>query len=138
MAIDYGEVSKAIVAKLVATSAVTNIVGTRIYNFVPRSVSTFPWVRFNQVASPPYTGIMGPTWIWDYTVDFVIFDNSTSQARVCDAIKAISTVMEAGDLGTVTGALVMGIWPRQQGPYWDDEAKAWAGLASFQIALEEN
>lgn len=138
--IDFGNVQTAIYTALTAESAVTDLVSTRIYSFVPRSAQTFPFLRFTNLPASPVDGTLTashPNRHWDFTVDFVAFSQQDSPAEAGDIINAVGDVMEDKTNLTVAGAGVISSHPRTTGVTWDEGTQTWTGLASFQLVLQE-
>lgn len=98
------QVQKAIVARLKAASAVTSIVGQRIYDRAPQNV-TFPYLRLMDVSSVPFDAeaLRGR----DMLLQISVFSRAVGRVEARQVMAAINEALHRRDLELEAGVVVL-------------------------------
>lgn len=119
--IDVFGIKAKVINALAADAAVQAALGaspTRIYTQTPDSANVFPWCRMEQIGGMPGASTKAD-WIRTLTLQFSTFSQSTSEASVAAAQKAIVDVMDAARTGiTLASGAVLESFARNDFIEW--------------------
>jgi hypothetical protein len=107
----------------------------RMYEAMPRSVATFPFVLMTAVEAGPYGGVFaGPAdWFRQETYRWTAFDNYRTLARVADIIKDIQDVMDAIAGTATTGGYIAHFTPGPSFVRWDPASGSPMGMTEYTL-----
>lgn len=141
MAVDRFNFDKGLMTLLDADATLAALIGDppRIYDRTPRDAA-FPWVRKDNIPSPPLFGTMqgpGVNWVRTIGCQFSVFGLQNSLETVTDVMAALATVLDAVPQNiTVTGGNVMLSLPRSEWADYDEHGTA-MGVLEYTFSLED-
>ncbi len=141
MAVDRFEFDKGLQDLLDADATIATLLGDppRIYDRPVRD-ATFPWVRKDNIPSPPLFGTMkgpGVNWVRQITCQFSIFALANSLEEVCDVMAALAAVLDDVPQNiTVTGGNVAMSKPLNEWADYDEHGTA-MGVLEYTFSLED-
>lgn len=131
MADSYNDVLKSIIATLKATSAVTDIVGQRIYSNVPQP-ETFPYVvvyvRSNDYSGKDFSG-------QEHDVQVSCFSRDSSPKEAGDVRKAVFNVINRNEAMALDNGGYSNIQYISGDTFKDPDGKTWHSVANFRAVI---
>lgn len=131
----YLPMIKAVIAKLKATSGVTNLVSTRIYTDVPQK-EVFPYIVVSADAGDFSTqGIIGQ----QFSVQFDVYDRGKSPKGNGDIRAAVfNTLNRLDDNLSLDSGGVVSVNYQTSAMYKEPDGVTWHGVLVLNITVMEN
>ena len=143
MAVDRGLIAKEIIEQLGAVAAIVTALGSppRIY-LRPPETAVFPWVRIDFLPATWLAGTLGggvkPNWIRQFTVQFTIFDLSTSILTVTAIQKLIADTMDKfPGLASITNCTIGQCIPGNEFTDYDVALRTAIAVLEYTMSFED-
>lgn len=145
MALNYNKLHLAVIKTIRDTSAVSALVGRRVYTRVPKVV-TFPLIVARNVLSGTEAAAMRATGgtvtrVWNVEFDFECLTHETSSAT-CGLIQAALAAVFEDEANFTTefdliSVSLLASTPGMAALPWEPTEGTWSGLASFTLMVQE-
>jgi hypothetical protein len=129
----YLDILKAVIVKLKATSAVTDITSTRIYTDVPQN-ETFPYIRVSvssaDYSTKTFTGM-------EHTIQISVYSREKSPKQVGDVKKAVYNALNRNESGlTLDNGTLSNIHYNGVGEVFKDpDGVTWTSVSQFRAVV---
>lgn len=127
------EVQKAVRSKLAAASGVTALVSTRIYDELPASEPTYPYIQFGEMLTERFD--VKESAGWDVELTLHVWSRGRGKKQAQDVLDAIEAALNRGTL-TVTGYAVVSCDIRQLLNFEDADGMTRHGVARLRVVLQ--